>query len=296
MIIYVKKNKEEIVFQSVNVVLMAFVVLLIILPFMHIISVSVSSKAAVTAMTVGIFPKGFDLGAYKELLKQGLFFSSFKNTVFITVAATVLGLIINVLAAYGFSKEFYAKKVVTYLFVITMYFSGGLVPSYILVSKWLHLNNNYLAFILPGLVNVFYIIIIRSQIEAIPPSLSEAAIIDGASEFQVMFYVVIPAISATIAAISMFIALAMWNTWFPVMLYSNKRELWSLQYFLRAVIFEKFNEYLPSATTVVSDVEIVNPMNFQNAAVILVALPIVAIYPFVQKYFVKGILAGSVKE
>lgn len=291
-----KRNKGELAFQAVDVFTMTMVVLVIIIPFMHIVSVSLSNKDAVTSLSVGIFPKGFNLSAYTEILRKGIFIRSLLNTVFITITATIFSLIVNIMAAYGFSKEFYAKKLITYVFVITMYFSGGLVPLYILVTKWLNLNNNYLAFFLPAIVNVFYIIIIRSQIEAVPVSLSEAAIIDGASEYQVMLNIIVPAISATIAAIGMFIALSMWNLWFPVLLYSNKREMWTLQYFLRAVVFEKFLESMPSSNVkAVSDAELINPMNFQMAAIVLVALPIVSIYPFVQKYFVKGILAGSVK-
>lgn len=291
-----KRDKNEIVFQAFDGFLMAVVVSGIVLPFMHIISMSISSKEAVSSLSVGIFPKGVNFLAYGEILKQGIFIRSLLNTVFITVATSIISVFVNFMAAYGFSKEFYAKKFVTYVFVLTMYFSGGLIPTYILITKWLNLNNNYLAFILPALVNVFYIIIIRSQIEAIPLSLSEAAIIDGATEFQVMLYVILPTLSATIAAISMFVALNAWNMWYPVMLYSNKRDMWSLQYFLRAIVFEKLNEYMPNNNIeAVSEAEISSPLNFQMAAIVLVALPIVSIYPFVQKYFVKGILTGSVK-
>ena len=178
-----------------------------------------------------------------------------------------------------------------------MYFSGGLIPSYLLITKYLKLYNTYWALLIPGLVNVFYIIVIRSQIEAIPPSLSEAAIVDGANEFQVLINVIIPSVSATIAAIGMFLALSMWNMWFPVMIYTNKESLWTLQYFLRAVIFDKFLTAENTAVTnLFMDATDITPQNFQMAAIVLVALPIVSIYPFVQKYFVKGILVGSVKE
>ena len=164
------------------------------------------------------------------------------------------------------------------------------------MTNWLHLTNNYLAFILPSLVNVFYIIIMRSQIESIPPSLGEAAVIDGATEFQVMTKIILPTMTATIAAICMFVALGMWNMWYPVMLYSNRREYWSLQYFLRIVVFEKSMDYQTEGLAGISEAETFNPQNYQMAAIILVALPVVAIYPFIQKYFVKGILVGSVKE
>ncbi|MEG2596763.1 MAG: ABC transporter permease subunit, partial [Ruthenibacterium sp.] len=158
-------------------------------------------------------------------------------------------------------------------------------------------RNNYLALILPILVNVFYIIVIRTQIEAVPASLSEAAEMDGATEFQIMTRVILPTVGPTIAAIGMFIALDAWNMWYSVLLYTDDRSFWTLQYFLRVVIFEKSVAFNPDGLAAIAQgTEQLNPLNFQMAAIVIVALPVVAIYPFVQKYFVKGILAGSVKE
>lgn len=291
-----KKSRQEIAFQVTDVIIMILVLLTIVLPFMHIFSVSVSSDEAVTALSVGLLPKGFNVAAYKEILGQSVFLRSFANTVLVTIVTTAGSIFINFMAAYAFSKEFFAKRVITYFFLFTMYFGGGLIPTFILMTNWLHLTNNYLAFILPSLVNVFYIIIMRSQIESIPPSLGEAAVIDGATEFQVMTKIILPTMTATIAAICMFVALGMWNMWYPVMLYSNRREYWSLQYFLRIVVFEKSMDYQTEGLAGISEAETFNPQNYQMAAIILVALPVVAIYPFIQKYFVKGILVGSVKE
>ena len=291
-----KKSRQEIAFQVTDVIIMILVLLTIVLPFMHIFSVSVSSDEAVTALSVGLLPKGFNVAAYKEILGQSVFLRSFANTVLVTIVTTAGSIFINFMAAYAFSKEFFAKRVITYFFVFTMYFGGGLIPTFILMTNWLHLTNNYLAFILPSLVNVFYIIIMRSQIESIPPSLGEAAVIDGATEFQVMTKIILPTMTATIAAICMFVALGMWNMWYPVMLYCNRREYWSLQYFLRIVVFEKSMDYQTEGLAGISEAETFNPQNYQMAAIILVALPVVAIYPFIQKYFVKGILVGSVKE
>ena len=291
-----KKSRQEIAFQVTDVIIMILVLLTIVLPFMHIFSVSVSSDEAVTALSVGLLPKGFNVAAYKEILGQSVFLRSFANTVLVTIVTTAGSIFINFMAAYAFSKEFFAKRVITYFFVFTMYFGGGLIPTFILMTNWLHLTNNYLAFILPSLVNVFYIIIMRSQIESIPPSLGEAAVIDGATEFQVMTKIILPTMTATIAAICMFVALGMWNMWYPVMLYSNRREYWSLQYFLRIGVFEKSMDYQTEGLAGISEAETFNPQNYQMAAIILVALPVVAIYPFIQKYFVKGILVGSVKE
>lgn len=160
-----KKDKNELAFQAFAVFIIVLMILSVVLPFMHIISVSISDKKAVSSFSVGLFPKGLNFKAYGDIIKQGLFLSSMRNTIFVTATVSVISLIVNIMAAYGFSKEFFGKKILTYIFVLTMYFSGGLIPSYILMTRWLDLNNNYLAFILPGLVNVFYIIIIRSQIE-----------------------------------------------------------------------------------------------------------------------------------
>lgn len=293
-----EKKRKSSVFQIVDIVIMILVMLTIVLPFMHIISVSISSKDAVRSLSVNFFPKGFNFEAYRDILSKNIFWRALFNTVLVTVGTTVASVTVNFMAAYALSKEFFAKKLVTYFFVFTMYFGGGLVPTFILMTNWLHLTNNYLAFILPSVVNVFYMIVIRSQIEAIPSSLSEAAVIDGATEFQVMVRIILPAMTATIAAIGMFVALAMWNMWYSVMLYSNKKEYWSLQYLLRNIVFEKqmiSDQDNLANISAQSDIPYTS-QNYQMAAIILVALPIVAIYPFIQKYFVKGIMTGAVKE
>ncbi|NLC67453.1 MAG: carbohydrate ABC transporter permease [Clostridiaceae bacterium] len=250
-------------------------------------------------MNVSFWPKGWAFQAYKDILVDKIFLRAVVNTILVTICVTVLNLVIDIMAAYAFSKKFYGKSFFNYYFVITMYFSGGLIPFYLLVTKYLHLQNTYFSLILPALVNVFYIIVIRTQIQAIPASLTEAAIIDGATQSQVLFRVVVPSIIPTIAAIGMFIALGTWNSWFNVMIFINDNKLWTLQYFLRKIVTEKmltssmresYQRMLELGTVEIT------PENYQMAAIVLVALPIVCIYPFVQKYFVKGILVGSVKE
>ncbi|MEA4890306.1 MAG: carbohydrate ABC transporter permease [Clostridiaceae bacterium] len=294
-----KRTIGERVFTVFNAFLLLLVVLSIVLPLMNIFSISVSDNAAIVSKSVSLFPVGFNLRAYQDVLSKAQFRSSFVNSIVLTVVYTVLALIVNTMAAYSFSKPFFGKQVLMYLFVFTMYFSGGLIPSYMLITQTLNLYNNYLAFLLPSLVSVFYIIIIRSQIESLPPSLSDAAEIDGANQFQLLIHIIIPAISSTMAAICMFLALNMWNMWYPVLLYTDKESMWTLQYMLRAIVFEmtlQSSDTLAAQASAVNAEDAISPYNFQNAAIILVALPIVCIYPFVQKYFVKGILVGSVKE
>lgn len=290
-----KSTTGEKVFQAIDIFIMLMIIAAVLLPIIHIFSVSVSDKTAITTLNVGLLPKGFNTGAYEKIVKDVYFLRSLVNTAGVTVVRTFLSLVVMVAAAYGLSKNFFGKKAVTYYFVITMYFSGGLIPSFLLTSKYLGLNNSFLAYILPGLVNVFYIIVVRSQIEAVPQSLNDAALIDGANEVQALLYIVLPVISSTIAAVSMFIALSCWNMWFPVLLYTTRKEMWTLQYYLRAVVFDKFLASTAENIPQISGADIVPPQNYQMASIILVALPIVAIYPFIQKYFVKGILVGSVK-
>lgn len=291
-----KISRGKQIFDIFNYFLLALLSATIILPFMNIISVSLSSSEAVQALKVGIFPIGLNFQSYKEILQEEIFLTSLTNSVMLTAAATIVSLVIDLLSAYAFSKNFYGKKAVNYFFIITMYFSGGLIPTYMLITKYLHWYNTYWALFVPGLVNVFYIIVVRTQIEAIPKSLMEAAVIDGAREYQVLFKVVIPSITATIAAIAMFIALTTWNMWFNVMIYTGKRTFWTLQYFLRAVVLDKTIDMTTENASAVDVSKFLPKQSYQMAAIILVALPIVTIYPFVQKYFVKGILAGSVKE
>lgn len=294
-----KRSAGEMAFAVCNAILLLLVSSTIVLPLMHIFSVSASEAGAVIRREVSLWPVGFNMNSYVDLMSRNQFKVAFANSVGLTVVYTVLALFINAMAAYGFARPFFGKKLIMYLFVFIMYFSGGLIPTYMLITRTLGLFNNYLAYILPGLVSVFYMIIIRSQIEALPPSLSDAAQIDGANEFQLLFRIIIPSITSTLAAIGMFLALGMWNMWYSVLLYTNKERMWTLQYLLRAIVFEQIlrgSDTLAAQAAAVNPDEAFTPANFQNAAIILVAAPIVCIYPFVQKYFVKGILTGAVKE
>lgn len=293
----IKRNLGEKIFQAVNIFIMILIMTTIIFPLLHIFSVSVSDKIAVTTLQVGLLPKGFNLLAYRKILSNPLFQRSLINTVGITIVGTFLSIIVITMLAYAMSKKyFFGKKIITYYLVLTMYFSGGLIPTYLVVTNLLKLNNSYLAYILPSLVNVFYVIVVRSQLEAVPPDLIDSGYIDGANEFRLLISIILPIIAPTIAAVSMFLALGRWNMWFPVLLYSTRNDMWTLQYYLRNIVFEKMLALTTLSTIGESiDAEVIPPQNYQMASIILVALPIVAIYPFIQKYFVKGILVGSVK-
>ena len=280
-------------FQIINFFIMFSFCAAIVVPFLHIFAVSVSDSNAILKMEVGIIPKGFYTNAYQETIESGVFLRSLINSVVLTVVYALAAVIVCVMASYAFSRKFLGKTVINYYFVITMYFSGGLIPTYLLISKYLNMYNTFWPLLLPGLVSVFYIIVMRTQIEQIPASLTEAAIIDGASQFRVLFDIIIPSIMPTLAAICMFLVLGKWNSWFDVLVYVRDKNLWTLQYYLRSVVFSK--ELMRETDKTVQVSTVVTAENYRMAAIILVALPVVCVYPFVQKYFVKGILAGSVK-
>lgn len=289
-----KKTRGERIFQYFDIFIMLCIMALVIFPVLYIMSVSVSSQEAIQNNRITFYPIGFNTAAYADILDNATFLRSLFNTLFVTVAGTVLSVFMTLLVSYAMSREFPGKKIYTYFLVFTMYFSGGLIPTYIVYTRYLHLRNTYWVLFLPAIVNVFYIIVMRSQIEALPKSVHEAAYIDGASEIKTAFLITLPMISPTIAAIAMFFALNFWNSWFNVMVYEDSNKMWTLQYFLRAVVFDKFLTAAEDSTAATAESQI-PAENFRMAAIVLTAAPIVAIYPFVQKYFVKGIIAGSVK-
>ncbi len=212
-----KVTVEKRIFDVLNFLFMLSLCAVIVLPFVHIIAVSLSHGQAVTRMEVGLWPVSPTWSAYEKMVINRTFIRSFINTIVVTIVYTSAAIVICVMSAFVFSKEFFGKKVLNYYFVITMYFSGGLIPTYIWVARYLKLYNSYWVLVIPGLVSVFYIIVVRTQIQQIPISLTEAAIIDGATQAQVLFKVIIPSIKPTIAAISMFLILGKWNGWFDVL-------------------------------------------------------------------------------
>ena len=289
------KTRGEKAFQIVDIILMAIILAVVIFPILNVLSLSVSSREAILNNEVTIYPIGFNFDAYIDVMENSQFNRSLINNVGLTIVGTFLAVLVTLMVSFALTKDFLGKKIINYYFILTMYFSGGLVPTYIIVATVLDLRNTYWVLILPSLVSVFYIIVMRSQIETMPTEVFEASYIDGANEFQTVFLVVLPMISPTIAAIAMFFALSFWNMWYNVMIYIDYDKHWTLQYFLRVVVFEKFlSQYSSTSLTVEFD-EMIPEENFRNAAVVMVAAPIVAIYPFVQKYFVKGIISGAVK-
>jgi putative aldouronate transport system permease protein len=275
-----------------------FILLLMVIvcltPFVNVLSKSLSSDWAIIAGQVGILPVGITLSNMKYVLANQNFLQSLNISVLITVLGTLGSLLLTALTAYTLSKRnLPGIKFILLMFVFTMLFSGGLIPTYLLI-KQLGLLNNLGSLILPSLINVFNLLLIKNYFESLPESLEESARIDGASNLKIIISIIVPLSAPVVATISLFYAVAYWSEWFHAMIYINKPALKPLQLYLRDVVLQTSSD--PLGTSVNMD-ELLNssPEGIRNATVILSTVPILLVYPFLQKHFIRGIMIGSVK-
>lgn len=269
-----------------------------ILPLILMISISVSSEAAIAKYGYSLFPRDLGLDGYKAVLSNPKqLIDSYKVTIIYSVVATVLSMLIKALAAYPLSRSNYRlKKPVTMFMFFTMLFSGGMVPMYLLNTKYLHLNNTIWIYIVPGLVAAWDIFIMRTFFQGLPDGLVEAAKIDGASEVRIFFQMILPLSTPVLASLGFMYMIGKWNDWNTSMLYIQKNELFSLQYLLQRILREA--EYLKSlaksGAMIMTDQEPPTE-TMRYAMAILAAGPMMVIFPFFQKYFAAGLTIGSVK-
>ncbi|MBO9610139.1 MAG: carbohydrate ABC transporter permease [Paenibacillaceae bacterium] len=273
---------------------LALYTLLVALPIINLLAVALSGQNAVTAGLVQLWPKQFQWSAFRYVLDSSQFYVSLQVSAYMTIAGSVAGVLFAVLAAYPLSKvKLPGRKAVLLAFVFTMMFSGGVVPQYILIHK-LHLLNSVWSVIFPHITNVFNLLIVKSFFENMPEEIEESAKIDGASQLVILFRVFLPISKPVIATISLFYAVEFWNEYFLSRLYFSEQAFMPLQVYLRTVIFEAQD---PSGTFSLNSGMLMNlaPQSIINATVLLSMLPMVMLYPMLQKYFAKGILIGSVK-
>lgn len=288
-----KKTLGNKIFTVINYLLLTVVSIACIFPILHILAVSFSSKTAVNGGMVNFIPVDFTTEAYKFVAKGKEFYLAFM----VSVKRSVLGVIINmffiVTAGYALSKskqKFSARNGYMWFFVITMLFSGGLIPGYLVVSK-LRLIDTIWALILPGAVPVYYLILFQNFVKALPEEIIESAYIDGAREMTVLTRMIIPLSKPILATLILFNAVNHWNSWFDGMIYMNRPKHYPLQTYLQTIVVE----INLKAVNSISDITSISEKNSRAAQIILAMLPIVIVYPFLQKYFTKGIVLGSVK-
>lgn len=283
------------IFEVVNYLLFILFCISIIFPFINAIAISLSSYDALEQGKVGLWPKQFTLESYKNLALSKQFLRTLLNTVFLTVVITALVIVLSLAAGYVMSHKHLLGRGYLFIYlIIPMYFSGGLIPTYLLING-LGMNNTYWALILPAVVNIFYIIVFRNQINQLPRELMESAEIDGAGEARILFHIIVPLVLPMAMAFVVFSAVSYWNEWFGVLIYIRDRSMWTLQFQVRDILI---NSALVDSTTqkaLASQEPKVHPENLKMAALLLTILPIIAVYPFVQKYFIHGQLVGAVK-
>ena len=281
-------------FSVVNTALLVIIGVITLYPMIYIISLSISSESAVMARQVTFLPRGFQLDAYARLFRSKPFFSGYLNPVIYAFGGTAIAMAMTILTAYPLSKKrLPGRSFISLAIVFTMFFQGGLIPMYMVVRA-LGLINTRWAILLPVAINPFFMIIMRTFFQTTPESLEESAEMDGLNPLQTLWYIVLPVSKAVLAAIGLFYAVWFWNDWFRALIFLNDQGLQPVTLFLRNVIAGA--EIAQREGQVDAASISTPPATFRSAAIVLVTLPIVMVYPFVQKYFVTGILIGSLKE
>lgn len=278
-------------------VLLVFCILLIFLtvyPFLNVLAISLNDPMDTMRNINFIIPRKFTLSNYIYIFKENNLGSAFVMSVLRTVVGTGVGVICTAMLAYVLSrKDFYFNKLFTILFIITMYVSGGMIPEYLLLTRTLHLSNKFMVYIIPGLIWVYNVILMRSFIEGLPMALQEAAKIDGANDFIIWAKVILPLCTPTIATVALFLAVGQWNAFMDTYLYA--RDLPTLQYVLYEIMEQATIKIDPHAQANQLQ-SAVSPMSVRMAITIVATVPILIVYPFLQKYFVGGMTLGAVKD
>ena len=272
-----------------------------LIPFILIISASFTEEQALVTNGYSLMPSEFSLEAYQYVFRNpDRLITSYKVTIFYSLTATLLSMIVMMLMAYPLSRPNYKyKKPLTFFIFFTMLFSGGLVPTYILMTKYLHIGNTIWVYILPYMANAFHIIVIRTFFQGLPDSLVESAKIDGAGELRILFSIIMPLSKPVIATISLLTLLARWNDWNTALIYIRDSELYSLQYLLQEILRNvKFIQELAQGSPVTGgliDTSNIPSETIRFAMCIVAAGPMLVVFPFFQKYFAKGLTVGAVK-
>jgi putative aldouronate transport system permease protein len=271
-----------------------------IIPFLLVIAVSFSNEESLLQYGYKLIPMQFDLTAYKLIFgKPDQILYAYLTTSVQAVGGMICGLIVMSTCAYALSrKNFKLRKPIVMFIFFTLLFGGGLIPSYILITQYLHLNNTIFVYILPTLANAFYIIILRTFFQGLPDALVESAKMDGASEFRVYWQIILPLSKPALATIALFVLLDKWNDWFTSLIYIRDEKLYTLQFLLQRILMEM--EYLKTTMTYNLNMENVNLYKLPSESIrfamaIVAAGPLLIVFPFFQKYFSKGLTVGAVK-
>ncbi|WP_405393620.1 carbohydrate ABC transporter permease [Microbispora hainanensis] len=279
------------VFRVVNTIILTVVVVVTLYPFVNIVARSLSDEFAIRAGKVNLVPVGFTFRTYEFVASDPTFWTNYRNTVVYTVVATAIAMVMTTCYAYVLSKKHLkGRTVLIGIAVFTMFFSGGLIPNYILISS-LGLKNSIWAIVLPNAISVFNLLVMKAFFEGLPVELEEAAAIDGMSTYGILFRIVLPLSKAVLATMVLFYAVSFWNSWFTAFLYMSQNDLFPVTVYLRNLIAGA-----TTGTSVGADAtDMTVATNIKSVTMVLTVIPILVVYPFVQRYFVKGVMLGAVK-
>lgn len=280
------------VFRVVNGFILFLVVAAVLYPFLNVLAQSFSSEKYIDAGLVNLWPRGWNVTTYANVMSNSLFWINYKNTVIYTVVATAIAMVVTTSYAYVLSKKHLrGRKVLIGLAVFTMFFNGGIIPNYVLIS-YLHMRDTVWAIAVPNAINVFNLLVMKTFFENMPKEVEEAAAVDGMDTYRILWRIVLPLSKAVIATMTLFYAVAFWNSWFAAFLYMDNQDLFTVTVYLRNII--------DSVMTLTNDQmaageQVQIAANIQAVTVVLVAVPILFVYPFIQRYFVSGVMLGAVK-
>ncbi len=282
-------------FDSLNVLMMLILVIITAYPFLYVVMASFSDSNTFMAYNGLLWrPLNPNVRSYAAVFKNRLIYSGYMNTIFIVASGLAINMALTSFAAYGLSRRnLYFKKPIMFLIVVTMFFSGGLMPFYLTIKSY-GLYNSIWAVILPSAINTFNVIICRTSFESIPQSLEEAAEIDGAGHLTILTRIILPVNKAVMSVVALYVVVAYWNSWFNASIFLTTKTKFPLQLILREILVEnQTNDMIVGV-----DIESVNSVSetIKYAVIIVSTLPVLCVYPFLQKYFVKGVLVGAVKE
>lgn len=293
----IRRTPAETVGYGAIIVFLIALMVVTLYPVIYVVFASFSDPAELM-MTRGalLAPVGrATVAAYQAVLDNPMILIGYRNTLFYVVAGTLLNLAMTVLGAYALSRRnLLFRNWIMMGIVFTMFFSGGMIPRYLLVSQTLNLQDNPLALILPGAITTINLIILRTAFETVPVALEEAARMDGANDFQILWKIILPMSLPSIAVITLFYAVAHWNAWFDAMLFLRHRDWYPLQLILREILISNSTSTMTSGASA-SDVMPLGE-TIKYATIIVATVPILCIYPFLQRYFVKGVMVGAIKE
>ena len=292
-----KRTFSEQIIYSLIILFMIALMIVTLYPFLYVLFASISDPGDLMKTRGAILaPVGhITAAAYQAVMDNPNILVGYRNTLFYVSAGTILNLVMTTLGAYALSrKNVMLKNWIMMGIVFTMFFSGGLIPRYLLISQTLNLQDNPLALILPGAIGTFNLIILRTAFESVPVALEEAARIDGANDFQILWNVIIPMSLPTLAVITLFYAVGHWNAWFDANLFLRHRDWYPLQLILREILISNSTATMSSGASAADVMPLGETIKY--ATIIIATVPILCIYPFAQKYFVKGVMIGAIKE